>query len=56
MLRKLADAYCKDARDKGLATGEASLTAMDGGSGGRIATASAGHPREIRLPEPCTAS
>ena len=28
MLRKLADAYCKDARDKGLATGEASLTAL----------------------------
>ena len=28
MLRKLADAYCKDAREKGLATGEASLTAL----------------------------
>ncbi len=27
-LRKVADAYCKDARDKGLATGEASLTAL----------------------------
>lgn len=28
MLRKSADAYCKDAREKGLATGEASLTAL----------------------------
>ena len=27
-LRKAADAYCKDAREKGLATGEASLTAL----------------------------
>ena len=27
-LRKAADTYCKDARDKGLATGEASLTAL----------------------------
>lgn len=27
-LRKAADAYCKAARDKGLATGEASLTAL----------------------------
>lgn len=27
-LRKAADAYCKEARDKGLATGETSLTAL----------------------------
>lgn len=27
-LRKAADAYCKEARDKGLATGEATLTAL----------------------------